>query len=88
MSSPITIVYYLDGIRREWTLEGEGSSDGFVTDMGRLLGSEIEGVESPIMDERVIRLTTGEEITVSGNTIEAGGIRLRATETAEQDEAG
>ncbi len=84
MSSPISIVYYLDGRRREWTLAGEASSDGFVTDMGRLLASEIEGVESPIMDERVIRLATDEEITVSGNTINAGGIRLRKIEPVEQ----
>lgn len=77
MNSPISLIYHLDGRRRQWTLGGEGSTDGFVTDMGRLCASETEGVDSPIMDERVIRLATGEEITVIGNTTEKGWVRLR-----------
>ena len=64
-----------------------GTTDGYVTDMGRLLANEIEGVESPIMDERVIQLATGEEITIAGNTIDQGGIRLRTTKPAEQGSA-
>jgi hypothetical protein len=82
--SPITITYFLDGKRRTSQFAAAGATDGYVTYLGRLLAAEIEGVESPIMDENVIRLTSGEEITVSGNTVNRGGIRLRRTNEAKQ----
>ena len=81
---PITIAYLLDGKRRQLRLVCKGTTDGYVTDMGRILASEIEGVESPIMDERVIQLVSGEEITIAGNTIDKGGISLLTIKQAEQ----
>ena len=59
---PISISYYLDGHRRRFRFAEPGTTDGYVTYLGRLLAAEIEGVESPIMDEQVIRLQSGEEI--------------------------
>lgn len=79
----ITITYFLDEKRRQWRLDGEGTCDGYVTDLGQFFDNEIAGVESSVMEERIIRLPTGEEITVSGNTIDSGGVRLRAIKSSE-----
>ena len=75
---PESIVYYLDGGRRVFRPHERGATDGYATYLGRIVASEIENKESPIMDEHVIRLITAEEITVIGNTINQGGIRLRS----------
>ena len=85
--APSSIEYFLDGRRRTFKPAKVGSTDGYITYLGRLLAPEIDGVESPIMDEQVIRLRTGEEITVDGNTVDSGGIRLRKQQ-AEQDVDG
>ena len=81
--APSSIEYFLDGRRRTFEPAEVGSTDGYVTYLGRSLAPEVEGVESPIMDEQVIRLITGEEITVAGNTVDSGGVRLRK-QSAEQ----
>jgi hypothetical protein len=75
--SPKQIEYFLDGRRRTFLTNKVGASDGYVTYLGRVLTSEVEGVESPIMDEQIIRLKTGDEITIAGNTVNPGGIRMQ-----------
>jgi hypothetical protein len=73
----IEISYILDGHRRKFVLSGAGTTDGYVTDLGRMISSESSETESPIMEERVILLASGEQITVVGNTVSEGEVRLR-----------
>ena len=74
---PDSIEYYLDGKKRYFYPRKNGDTDGYMTYLGRVLESEIKDIESPIMDEQVIRLNTGEEITVTGNTVAPNVIKLR-----------
>lgn len=76
----IEISYRLDGRRRKFVLGGEGTTDGYVSDLGRLISSESSEHESAIIEERVIRLASGEQITVVGNTVSEGEVRLRNKE--------
>lgn len=72
----IEISYRLDGRRRKFVLGGVGTTDGYVTDLGRLISSESSEHESAITEERVIQLPTGEQITVFGNTVSTGEVKL------------
>ena len=74
---PKAIVYLLDGKKRRMLLSEKESKDGYIVFLGRVLDNEVPGEESAIMDEQVISLESGEEITIEGNTIDTGGIRLR-----------
>jgi len=73
---PVTIIYYLDGRRRKFVLTGVNTTDGYVTDLGRIISSESSETESAIMEERVIQLDSGEQITIVGNTVTKGQVRL------------
>lgn len=73
----IEIGYLLDGHRRRFVLSGAGTTDGYVTDSGRIISSENPKSEGPIMEERVILLASEEQITVVGNTVSEGEVRLR-----------
>ena len=74
--APLVLVYFLDGKRREWKMAGPRSTDGYVTELGWFLGSSPE--DGNLMQERVIRLPSGEQLVVSGNTIHRGEVRLRS----------
>ena len=73
---PVEIEYILDGRRRKLVIRGTGSTDGYVSDLGEIISSESSEHESPIMEERVIQLESGEQITVDGNTVSKGVVRL------------
>lgn len=75
--NPVEIGYILDGRPRKLVITGAGTTDGYVTDLGEIISSESSEHESPIMQERVIQLETGEKITVDGNTISKGEVRLK-----------
>lgn len=74
---PFSIEYFINGKRKIFAPDKVGSTDGNITYLRRKISSEIEGVESPIIDEHIVRLHTGEEITIVSNTLNSGEIRLR-----------
>ena len=80
-NAPLIIVYFLDGKQKEWKMGGPRSSDGYLTELGWFLDSS--PVDGNFMEERVIRLPTGEQITVSGNTVQRGQIRLRTVDPSD-----
>ncbi len=80
-NSRLIIVYFLDGKRKEWRMGGPRSTDGYVTELGWFL--ESSPVDGNFMEERVIRLPTGEQMTVSGNTVQRGEVRLRTLNSSE-----
>ena len=83
----LILVYYLDGKRREWIMGGPRSTDGYVTELGWFL--ESSPIDGNLMEERVIRLPSGEQITVSGNTFQQGHqVRLRSLESSEHERFG
>ena len=72
----IDLSYFFDERRRTFSAIFTGKTDGYVTYLGRVLVNEVEGVESPIIDEHIIQLKSGEQITVAGNTVDSGEVRL------------
>lgn len=72
----IDLSYFLDGRRRIFSAVSTGTTDGYVTYLGRIFDHEEEGIESPITDEHIIQIKSGEQITVTGNTVNLGEVRL------------
>lgn len=86
-NTPLIIVYILDGKRKDWRMGGPRSTDGYVTELGWYLRMA-QGVDGDLMEERVIRLPTGEQITVAGSSVQRGEVRLRTLESSESERFG
>ncbi len=75
----LILVYYLDRKRRKWIMGGPRSSDDSVTELGWFLK-----LDQSLMEECMIRLSSEEQITVSGITIQQGHqLRLRTLKSSD-----